>query len=151
MFTAGRYEYRNKGIDMFIESLARLNFRLMKQQSKITVVAFIITPAATNSFTIDALKRQAVMKQLQDTVNEIQNRVGKRIFESSTKYTEWVLRLLLYIPLTFDRARITTRSRHRTAQRRATGRGLGRLCAVHSQVHDGQVAHSAGPRCCTEA
>lgn len=23
MFTAGRYEYRNKGVDMFIESLAR--------------------------------------------------------------------------------------------------------------------------------
>jgi glycogen(starch) synthase len=87
MFTAGRYEYRNKGIDMFIESLARLNFRLMKQQSKITVVAFIITPAATNSYTIDALKGQAVMKQLQDTVNEIQNRVGKRIFESAARYT----------------------------------------------------------------
>ena len=23
LFTAGRYEYRNKGVDMFIESLAR--------------------------------------------------------------------------------------------------------------------------------
>ena len=23
MFTAGRYEYRNKGVDMFIEALAR--------------------------------------------------------------------------------------------------------------------------------
>lgn len=26
MFTAGRYEYRNKGVDMFIESLARAYF-----------------------------------------------------------------------------------------------------------------------------
>lgn len=30
MFTAGRYEYRNKGVDMFIESLARLNYRLQQ-------------------------------------------------------------------------------------------------------------------------
>src|ERR1700761_6638467 len=87
MFTAGRYEYRNKGIDMYIESLARLNYRLQKANSPMTVVAFIITPAATNSYTIDALKGQAVLKQLQETVTEITNRVGKRIFESAARYT----------------------------------------------------------------
>ncbi|OBZ72848.1 Glycogen [starch] synthase [Grifola frondosa] len=81
MFTAGRYEYRNKGVDMFIESLARLNYRLKKSGSKTTVVAFIIMPAATHSYTIDALKGQAVTKQLRDTVTEIQNRIGARVFE----------------------------------------------------------------------
>ncbi|KAI8977859.1 glycogen synthase [Trametes punicea] len=99
MFTAGRYEYRNKGVDMFIEALARmasrydlygtnsdlgisgLNYRLKKSGSKVTVIAFIIMPAATHSYTIDALKGQAVTKQLRDTVTEIQNRVGVRLFE----------------------------------------------------------------------
>ncbi|KAI0739519.1 glycogen synthase [Daedaleopsis nitida] len=81
MFTAGRYEYRNKGVDMFIESLARLNYRLKKSGSKVTVVAFIIMPASTHSYTIDALKGQAVTKQLRDTVTEIQNRIGARLFE----------------------------------------------------------------------
>ena len=37
-FTAGRYEYRNKGVDMFIESLARKSFVLLlhtvKQQAE---------------------------------------------------------------------------------------------------------------------
>ncbi|KAJ8327116.1 hypothetical protein BDV3_000243 [Batrachochytrium dendrobatidis] len=84
-FTAGRYEFRNKGVDMFIESLARLNARLKELESDITVVAFIIMPAATHSFTVDALKGQAVMKQLRETVNEIQNSVGHRIFESAAK------------------------------------------------------------------
>ena len=28
MFSAGRYEFKNKGVDMFIESLARLNYSL---------------------------------------------------------------------------------------------------------------------------
>ncbi|KAJ9113752.1 glycogen synthase isoform 1 [Naganishia adeliensis] len=86
MFTAGRYEFRNKGVDMFIESLARLNHKLQKSGSKTTVVAFIIMPAATNSYTIEALKGQAVMKQLRDTVTEIQTKVGDRIFEHASRY-----------------------------------------------------------------
>lgn len=85
LFTAGRYEFRNKGIDMFIESLARLNFRLQKLGSNITVVAFLIHPAATNSYTIDSLKGQAVTKQLHDTVTEIQNRIGSRLFDLAAK------------------------------------------------------------------
>ncbi|UZJ53443.1 hypothetical protein CBS101457_002763 [Exobasidium rhododendri] len=85
-FTAGRYEYRNKGVDMFIESLARLNHRLQKAGSKMTVVAFIIMPAATNSYTIEALKGQAVTKQLRDTVDEIQKRIGERLFERTARY-----------------------------------------------------------------
>ncbi|KAJ3028146.1 glycogen synthase isoform 1 [Rhizophlyctis rosea] len=84
-FTAGRYEFRNKGVDMFIESLARLNARLKHYNSPVTVVAFIIMPAQTHSFTIDALKGQAVMKQLKDTVSEIQNNIGSRIFEAAAR------------------------------------------------------------------
>jgi glycogen(starch) synthase len=86
MFTAGRYEYRNKGVDMFIESLARLNYRLQKANSSTTVVAFIIMPAATQSYTIEALKGQAVIKQLHDTVIEIQQRMGQRLFEKASRY-----------------------------------------------------------------
>ncbi|KAF8152310.1 glycogen synthase [Crassisporium funariophilum] len=92
MFTAGRYEYRNKGVDMFIESLARefaalrLNYRLQKAGSTVTVVAFIIMPAATHSYTIEALKGQAVTKQLRDTVTEIQNRIGARLFDHAARF-----------------------------------------------------------------
>jgi hypothetical protein len=32
LFTAGRYEFRNKGVDMFIESLARESFSLFVMQ-----------------------------------------------------------------------------------------------------------------------
>lgn len=86
MFTAGRYEYRNKGVDMFIESLARLNYRLQKSGSNITVVAFIIMPAPSHSYTVEALKGQAVIKQLRDTVTEIQNRIGARLFEHAARF-----------------------------------------------------------------
>ena len=59
-------------------------------KSNVTVVAFIIMPAATHSYTVEALKGQAVIKQLRDTVTEIQQRVGDRIFEHALKYTGWV-------------------------------------------------------------
>ncbi|KAF8738578.1 hypothetical protein AX14_011058 [Amanita brunnescens Koide BX004] len=85
-FTAGRYEYRNKGVDMFIEALARLNYRLQKSGTKTTVVAFIIMPAATHSYTVEALKGQAVIKQLRDTVTEVQNRIGARLFEHAARF-----------------------------------------------------------------
>ncbi|KIK98393.1 glycosyltransferase family 3 protein [Paxillus rubicundulus Ve08.2h10] len=106
MFTAGRYEYRNKGVDMFIESLARLNYRLQKSRSKTTVVAFIIMPAATNSYTIEALKGQAAMKQLQDTVTEIQNRIGARLFDHAARFHGFVSpQLSLVISLSSDCSR----------------------------------------------
>ncbi|CAG8522782.1 665_t:CDS:2 [Cetraspora pellucida] len=79
-FTAGRYEYRNKGVDMFIESLGPCN-------SPVTVVAFIVMPASTHSFAVEALKGQAVTKQLQETVKEITDRIGQRIFDKAARYT----------------------------------------------------------------
>jgi glycogen(starch) synthase len=84
-FTAGRYEFRNKGVDMFLESLARLNQRLKSIGSKVTVVAFIIMPAATHSFTVETLKGHAVVKQLKDSVSDIQKEIGKRIFEAAAR------------------------------------------------------------------
>lgn len=81
-FTAGRYEYRNKGVDLFIEALARLNSRLKHVNSAITVVAFIIMPAAARSYTVETLKGQALTKQLLECVHDIEKKMGNRIFES---------------------------------------------------------------------
>lgn len=85
-FTAGRYEYKNKGADMFIEALARLNYRMKVSGSKKTVVAFIIMPAKNKSFTVEALRSQAVVKALENSVNEVTSLIGKRIFERAIRY-----------------------------------------------------------------
>lgn len=87
-FTAGRYEYRNKGVDMFIESLARLNHRMKSAGSDVTVVAFIIMPAQTTSLAVEALKGQAVIKSLHDTVSHIERNIGKKLFEKSLAWRE---------------------------------------------------------------
>lgn len=85
-FIAGRYEFRNKGCDFFIESLARLNHRLKEAGSKTTVVAFIIMPGKTHSYTVETLKGQAVIKQLELTIEEVQKKVGDRLFEHCARH-----------------------------------------------------------------
>jgi len=87
-FTAGRYEYRNKGVDMFIESLARLNHKMKSAGSDMTVVAFIIMPAQTTSLAVEALKGQAVIKSLRESVEHIEKSVGKKLFEKALAWHE---------------------------------------------------------------
>ena len=59
-----------------------LNECLKKSKSTKTVVAFIIMPANNGSFTVESLKGQAVTKKLMLSVEDIQKRIGKRIYES---------------------------------------------------------------------
>ena len=85
MFISGRYEYRNKGVDMYLEGLARLNARLKQYNSPVTVVAFIIMPAQTQNYNIESLKGQAVTKQLRDVVGEVSKAIEDRIFDSALR------------------------------------------------------------------
>ena len=84
-FIAGRYEYKNKGADMFIEALARLNYRLKVAGSNRTVVAFIIMPAKNRSYTVDELQSQTTVKALENTVNDVTKNIGKKLFEHALK------------------------------------------------------------------
>uniref|UniRef100_A0A5S6QHT1 Glycogen [starch] synthase n=1 Tax=Trichuris muris TaxID=70415 RepID=A0A5S6QHT1_TRIMR len=90
-FTAGRYEFSNKGGDLFIEALARLNHYLKTstdmRAKDVTVIAFLIYPAKASNFNVESLKGQAVAKQLRETVSRINNSIGHRLFESCLRET----------------------------------------------------------------
>ena len=62
-----------------------LNYRLKAARSNTTVVAFVVMPAATHSFNVEALKGQAVTKQLRETVNDVQDRIGRKIYEKALR------------------------------------------------------------------
>lgn len=81
MFSAGRYEFSNKGVDMFIEALARLNYLLKKDNKGVTVIAFLIFPTRTDNFNVDSLRAQSIAKVMRDTVSSIQTRIGKRLYD----------------------------------------------------------------------
>ncbi|KAM4748438.1 glycogen [starch] synthase, liver isoform 1-T1 [Rhinophrynus dorsalis] len=81
-FIAGRYEYSNKGADVLLEALSRLNFLLRVHRSDVTVVVFFIMPTKTNNFNVETLKGQAVRKQLWDTAHSVKEKFGKKLYEA---------------------------------------------------------------------
>ena len=83
LFTSGRYEYRNKGFDVFIDALARLNYRLKQELGGQTVVAFIITQRPCHFINPDVLSGAALLEEIWRTCESIQEQVGHRLFEAS--------------------------------------------------------------------
>ncbi|HEX2970994.1 MAG TPA: glycosyltransferase [Tepidisphaeraceae bacterium] len=80
LFTSGRYEYRNKGMDLFIEALSRLNQRLKGAAVKPTIVAFIITRAATRNINVGVLQSQSMFEDLRSTCSDIEHQIGRTLF-----------------------------------------------------------------------
>ncbi|KAK7895691.1 hypothetical protein WMY93_021016 [Mugilogobius chulae] len=67
-FIAGRYEFSNKGADIFLESLSRLNYLLRVHRSDVTVVVFFIMPAKPTTST--------------DTAHTVKEKFGSRLYDS---------------------------------------------------------------------
>ncbi|MFW6059237.1 MAG: glycosyltransferase [Phycisphaeraceae bacterium] len=83
-FTSGRYEYRNKGMDVTIEALARLNHRLRQAGTPVTVVFFIITRAPVKSVNVTALQSRAMLREFRTAAEAIKDQVGERLFHAVT-------------------------------------------------------------------
>lgn len=79
VFTSGRYEYRNKGMDLFIEAMHRLNWRLKGIQDPPTVIGFVITRAPTRNINVRVLQNQSMYEDLRNTCQSIQREMGSRL------------------------------------------------------------------------
>ena len=84
LFTSGRYEYKNKGFDLTLEALVHLNQQLKRENSDITVVMFFVTKREFYSIKPEALQSRAMMEEIRQTCEAIQQQVGKRLFFEST-------------------------------------------------------------------
>ena len=78
-FTSGRYEYLNKGYDLTLEALARLNHRLQTEKSETTVVMFFITKKPYHSINPEILQSRALLEEFKFTVESIKKQVGDRL------------------------------------------------------------------------
>lgn len=82
-FTAGRNEYKNKGIDLFIDSLSVLRDHMdnpdyikdYPELQKKTVVAFIIAPQANHGFTQHVLHSMNLAQEMKLAVDIIVKRL----------------------------------------------------------------------------
>jgi len=78
-FLAGRYEFQNKGIDVFIESLGQLNTYLKKQNSTKTIVAFIWVPTGIREIKPEILENRTYYEDIEDSVHDIVEEVKDRL------------------------------------------------------------------------
>ncbi|MFC5412291.1 glycosyltransferase [Larkinella bovis] len=79
-FTSGRFEFSNKGYDLTLEALARLNWKMREANMDMTVVMFMITKQPFRSINPDVLHSRAVLDEIQETCKAIENQLGDRLF-----------------------------------------------------------------------
>jgi glycogen(starch) synthase len=82
LFSSGRYEWRNKGFDLTLESLARLNYRLKQAKANVTIVFFLVSKRPYRSITPDVLNNKAMLEELKHTCNSIKDQIGERLFKA---------------------------------------------------------------------
>ncbi|WP_226389290.1 glycosyltransferase [Penaeicola halotolerans] len=79
-FTSGRFEFLNKGYDVTLEALARLNHRLKEANSPLTIVMFFITKQPTHSINPQVLNSRAMLGKIQTNVDAMVEQIKKRLF-----------------------------------------------------------------------
>ncbi|WP_345369092.1 glycosyltransferase [Algivirga pacifica] len=83
-FTSGRYEYKNKGFDLTLEALSRLNYKMKQHGIDKTVVMFFITKRPYYSINPQVMQSRAVMGQVRKAVDKIQQEIGDKLFYNVT-------------------------------------------------------------------
>ncbi len=93
-FTSGRFEYRNKGFDLTIEALSRLNWKLKHAGDDVTIVMFFITRQPYHSINPDVLHSVALLEELRNSIYNIKEQVGERMFYAAALSKDHKLPLL---------------------------------------------------------
>lgn len=81
-FTSGRYEFKNKGYDLTLEALARLNYRMKKMDLKKNVVFFLISKRPSRGYNAEVLNRRAQLESLRNTCRDIVQSMTSELFQS---------------------------------------------------------------------
>lgn len=84
-FSSGRFEYQNKGFDLTLEALARLNYKMKQENIDKTVIFFLITRQPYYSFNAQVLHSKALMEEIKRNTEEIEKDLGKKLFYSVTQ------------------------------------------------------------------
>lgn len=83
-FSAGRYEYRNKGFDLTLDALSALNGRMKQAGTDRTVVFFLFTKRPYRSINSEVLHSQAQMAEIRKNCRTIRDQVYERLFRATT-------------------------------------------------------------------
>jgi glycogen(starch) synthase len=87
-FTSGRFEHTNKGYDLTLEALARLNHKLKKANSDITVIMFFITRNPVTGFNPEVLQLKALLEEIQRNCGQLHEDLSRKLFYHVTSNEE---------------------------------------------------------------
>jgi glycogen synthase len=79
-FTSGRFEYYNKGFDLTLEALARLNWLMKEANIDKTVVMFFITKNPFRSINSSILESRAKLEEIRRNCEDIQEVLAEKLF-----------------------------------------------------------------------
>ena len=83
-FTSGRYEYQNKGYDVTLEALARLNYKMQVANIDTTIVMFFVTRQPFYTINPEVLHAKAQIEDVWRVCEEIKEQVGRRLYTQIT-------------------------------------------------------------------
>jgi len=81
-FLSGRYEFHDKGIDVFIRALGRLNDKLKDEKSNMTIVAFIFVPGNIRGIKAEMLENRTMFFDVHDFVHDDINDIANNIIRN---------------------------------------------------------------------
>ncbi|MCK5466698.1 glycogen/starch synthase [Candidatus Parcubacteria bacterium] len=88
MFTASRYEFHNKGLDITIESLGKLNEKMKKNKSKKTVVTFFWVPTGTDGIRQEIIEAREAYRDITDLLEEEKDNIEENLLYTITSETK---------------------------------------------------------------
>ncbi|MDA0874724.1 MAG: glycosyltransferase [Bacteroidetes bacterium] len=80
-FTSGRFEFRNKGMDLTLEALSALNRRLQESGSRKTVIFLLITNAPVRNLAVHSLEYATMFREFKVIAREVTDEVRKHLIE----------------------------------------------------------------------
>src|SRR5690606_3822416 len=80
---SGRFEFSNKGYDLTLEAMARLNWKMVQANMDTTVVLFMVTKQPYHSINSDVLQSRAILEEIHQTCIAIEKQVGERLFQAA--------------------------------------------------------------------
>jgi len=81
-FSASRYEFRAKGLDLFIEALGMLNSRLKEEKSPRTIVVFLWIPTSLRSIRHELIENKTYFNDVKDSLSEQKEEMEKNAMYS---------------------------------------------------------------------
>jgi len=82
-FTSGRYEFINKGYDVTLEALKKLNERMKKANIDKTVVMFFVTRRPFHTMNPMVLELRNKMDEIKRTTEAIKEEIAEKLFQAA--------------------------------------------------------------------